>query len=425
MGNRITLTLVFTLSFLSYMTEDLSFSLQLVPLILFAILVFFKVICSKPLVETVGSVFERDGLIYILLVSILMISPSVASGIDRSLETALVISVCALLARIYMTAVSIQEVFEAFFWSGVVSVVLIISLGFGALMQSLATLARFSLFSFHPNLLAFVLAGYFCATAWKFWIGNWYMKILTAVIGLIDLVVIFFASSRGSIAGILAGVACVIAIAIIGAEERTRRRLMRIAAAGLVLLFLLFLSIQSRAWVQETYTFVDAVLQLTQDQRGIDSGFSGRFDKWDRTLRVLSDGSWLFGHGVRSSDLMEDNFIDNSYLVMLYEVGVVTISIVTWRYVSILRRLLRNYFKTRDRMERCFFLGATLLIIVFLANNIVARFLFSVGNPYSLVALLFFVTPTRLLAIPANSRVAEGHSIGIAGPPIQTLSHEI
>lgn len=404
------------------MTEDLSLSIQLVPLALFAILVFFKAICSKPLIETVGSLFEFDGLVYILFVSVLTIAPSLASPIDTSFEAALVISVCLILARLYMAVVPVQEVFEAFFWSGILSIAILVLVGFGAFMQSLQTLARFTLFSFHPNLLAFLLAGYFCAMVWKFLVGNWQMKVLTGMVGFIDLVVIFFASSRGSIVGILAGVVFIVGLAMAAAEKKTRKRIIRSVSLAVGLLLCLVLFFQSRAWVQDSFTFVDKVLQLTQDQRGVDSGFSGRFDKWTMTLRMLSDGSWLFGHGIRSSDAMEDNLIDNSYLVMLYEAGLLTLLLVTWRYLIVLRSIVHDFFRCRDRINRICYLCLALMLITFLVNNIVARFLLSVGNPYSLLAVLLFATPTRLLDVPIKARHADSRAIHMAGPPIQTIS---
>src|SRR6266481_390560 len=144
MANRITLTLVFSLSFFTYMTPELTTSIQLAPLVLFAALVFFKAIWSESVLDAVSSLFEVDGLVFILFVSLWTIAPSLASGLSHSFGTAVLIAICLALARIYMTVVPFQEVLEAFFWSGIVSVGLFTLVAFSSLLQSVQTLERFS-----------------------------------------------------------------------------------------------------------------------------------------------------------------------------------------------------------------------------------------------------------------------------------------
>jgi O-antigen ligase len=398
MANRVVLTLVFTLSFLTYMAPDLSEFVQLAPLALFAGLVFFKVLWSESILNAVWSLFELDGLVYVLFIALLAIAPSLASASTKLIEMALIIIGCLILARLYMTVVPVREVFEAYFLSGMLSIALFIPLSLAGFLESLQTLQRFSAFSFHPNLLAFLLAGYFCAMVWKFLGGDWLMKILTGLIGLACLVIIFFASSRGSIVGILVGGLFASGIVMAG-TARAVRKVLWSALLGAAALLGLFLTVRNHLWAQQTSTFVDQVLQLTQEDRGIDSGFSGRFYTWRAALRVFSDGTWLLGHGIRSSDSMsEGNWIDNSYLVVLYETGLVSLCLITWRLLQVLRRFSSGYLRSTNEVQRRLWLACAMLLTVFLVNNMVSRYLFSVGNPYSLVVLLFFATPTRVFA---------------------------
>jgi len=401
MTNRIALTTVFTLSFLSYMTPELSTWAQFVPLVLFAFVVFLRVLCSESIFEAVWSLFERDGLLYVLLIALLIIAVSFASGFEKSLETAVIIIVCLVLTRLYMAVVPIREVFEAFFWSAILSVAILIPLSFAALLHSVETLTRFSIFSFHPNLLAFVLAGYFCAMVWKLLVGNVRMKILSGSVGLVCLVIIFFASSRGSIVAILAGGVFMAGIAILRAEKQTVSKVMRFGLLLAAVLLGLFLLVQNLDWTRNAYVFVDEVLAISNEYRGINTGFSGRFDQWSRAARVLSDGTWLVGRGLRSSDTLfpEDQLIDNSYMVGLFELGLIPTLLITWRFIAVSYRILMAYFRSTDKERKYFYLACGLFMAVFLLNNVVARFFFSVGNPYSLVALLFFVTPARRLAL--------------------------
>ena len=405
MANRVALTVVFTLSFLSYMAPELTASVQLVPLVLLGVLVFFKVFWSAGIVDALWSLFELDGLLYVLFISLLAIAPSLASGSERSFELALVISGCLILARLYMAVVPVREVFEAFFWSGILSVSIYIPLSFADLMQSATTLERFWNFSFHPNLLAFVLAGYFCAMVWKFLTGDWRMKVLTGLVGPVCLIIIFFASSRGSIVGIIAGGSLIAATAILGAKRETQRKVLRFGLLGVAALLGLLLLIRNRPWAQDASSFVDQVLQLSQDYRGIDSGFSGRLNKWNATLQVFSDGTWLLGHGIRTSDSMEDQLIDNSFLVILYEIGMLPLILITLRFLSISSKFVSGYFRVKEEQERYLCLSCSLLMVVLLVNSVVARLLFGVGNPYSLLALFLFAAPASRIVPRLSNRI--------------------
>src|SRR6266481_100500 len=203
MFNRVALALVFTLSFLAYTGSEVTASLQLVPLILFAAIVFLKVLCSDAVLRAMGSLLELDGLLFVFLLSVFIIGPSLVSDYAKSFPVALVLFIYLILARLYMAVVPIREIVEAFFWSGVLSMAIFIPMSFTALMRSVQTLERFMPFSFHPNLLAFDLAGYACVTVWKIVTGRSQEKILAAVVGAACLVVIFFASSRGAIVGLI------------------------------------------------------------------------------------------------------------------------------------------------------------------------------------------------------------------------------
>src|SRR5205814_473382 len=98
--NRLALALVFTLSFMSYMKAELSTSLQIAPVALFAVLVFCRLLWSHSTFEALLSLLEPDGLLYVLFVSVFVVATSLASSSDNSFATALLISICVLLARV-------------------------------------------------------------------------------------------------------------------------------------------------------------------------------------------------------------------------------------------------------------------------------------------------------------------------------------
>lgn len=371
---------------------DLTISVQIVPLALFAALVLTRFFFSPDVASAVVSLFVSESLISVFLLALLIIAPAIQSEHSGCLSFSLMLALCLVLARLYTSLVPIQEVLEAFFWSAVVSVSVFLALGFASLAESVQNASRLWIFNFHPNLLAFVLAGYSCVAVWKFMTGNWTHKLISALVGVLCLVVIFFASSRGSIVAIVVGCGVAFVLYIYKLPRKQKARALKRFAVSTVVLLSVSMSISQLESVSTALDFTDKILQVTHPQRGIDSGFTGRFDKWELTLNALSDGSWMIGHGIRSSDDQEQ-LIDNSYLVMIYEIGIVPLVLVCWRYGKVLDYLLRGYFKHSNTLH----LSCALLIVVFLTNNIVARYLLSVGNPFSLLALLLFVIPTRLI----------------------------
>ena len=404
MLNRITLTIVFLLSFWAYLGPELTITRRFAPLILFAALAFFKVFCSRSALRAVGTLFYTDGLVFVLLLSVLMVGPSIESSFRKSFEYWLLTTACLLLARLYMALVPLQEVLEAFFWSGILALGLFTTMAFADLTQAVVNLARFSAFAFEPNVLAFVLAGYFCVATWKIATGEWPMKILAGLVGLVSLTIIFFASSRGSIVAILAGGLSVTGIAFWSAGKDQRARYLRWGLILATLIFATFLFAESRGWTARAYDFVDEVLSLSTADRGVDSGFTGRFDKWSETVRTLSDGNWLLGRGLRSSDSMSQP-IDNSYLVILYELGLFPFVLITFRFFAILKSFVRSRLYAVDPKKRELYMACTLLMVVFLVNDIVGRFMFALANPYSFLTFLFFAAPTSALALNLNGSI--------------------
>lgn len=404
MANRIVLTLVFSFSFITYLAPELTASVQMAPLILFAILVVVRVLFSASSLRALGSLLEMDGLLYVLSLSFLLIGPSVVSAYEHSLEYALLVSGCLILARLYMAVVPLREVLDAFFWSGIVSVVLFVPLSFATLIQTMQTLDRFGYVNLQTNLLAFLLIGYLCVAIWKFFAGGWRMKILTGAVSLSCAVMIFFTSSRGALMGGLIGCCFAVGIAFLRARKEQRKRLVRriaLAAAASVLILLLFDNVTP---AKDAYDFVDQALAISSPDRGVDSGFTGRFDTWKRTMGPLSGGNWLLGRGMRSSDLLYP-MIDNSYLVILYDLGLIPLILIAWRFLTILWRFSKDYFRAIDESQRKFRLVCCLLVVMLLTINIVERFLFGVGNPYSLLALLFFAAPTSVINQDARAEI--------------------
>jgi O-antigen ligase len=269
-------------------------------------------------------------------------------------------------------------------------------LSFEMIVQSLTTLERLMAFNFHPNLLGLQLAGFLCVIVWKFMTGGWMVKLFSGLLGLACMVVIFLTSSRGAIVGVAAGFAFTGVASIGAATKRQRKRMLWISALAVALLTVSFGFIYSFDSTKDAFDGLDQLLALSSAERGLDSGMTGRVDLWHQILRVFSDGTWLFGHGVRSSDVaFVDPSIDNSYLVILYDMGIVPLILIVWRFVIILRNVTRACFHDRNAQARRLYIACGMFLVVLLVTAIVERSLFAVGNPFSLLAFLFFAAPAQ------------------------------
>jgi len=231
--NQAALAALFTLSFVIYFAPELSISVQLAPLVLFAALVFCKAIASDSLITAMAAFLDIDGLLYVALFSLLMVGCSLSSPSEDALRFALLFSACLGLARIYMTLTPIEEVLEAFYWSAIVSIFVFVPLSFEILIKSAMNLERLDTFNFHPNGLALQLAAYLCVMVWKFSTGGWLSKAICSILGIVSVIVVFLASSRGAIVAILAGCGFLISIVFCKAVKRDRRRTLRLSAVFL------------------------------------------------------------------------------------------------------------------------------------------------------------------------------------------------
>jgi O-Antigen ligase len=413
MLNRITLTLVFTLSFLSYMAPDLTLPVQLAPLILFAALVFFRIGFSDFVLTALESLFEFEGLLFIFGVPLLTLGQSIESNFDKSLPYWGVISACLVLARLYLALIPIKEVLESFFWSAIICLAIFLPSSYFALLDSVRSLIRFAPYNFHPNLLAWIMSGYFCVMIWKLMTGSWRMKIVAGVGIVVCLANILFASSRGAIVGLLLGCGVIGGMAIFRPGREGRSKRLWITAMVAVLLIAAVLYMQNRTELADAYDFVDQALALSNPDRGIDSGFTGRWDKWASIIHTLGDGTFLLGHGVRASDTMEI-MIDNSYLVILYDLGLLPLVLIMYRFMNILYVSFRGYFAAVDSEEKHLRLTYTLLIVVVLVINFAERSLFAVGNPFSLLTFLILAAPAWQIK-----------SLGFVSPRDRNLSRNV
>jgi O-antigen ligase len=138
--------------------------------------------------------------------------------------------------------------------------------------------------------------------------------------------------------------------------------------------------------------FFNTALSLTNSQRGITSGFSGRTVYWALTFRIFRQ-RWLFGYGYRMGDRMIGT-IDSGYLQLLFETGLISGGII---FGVMLTAFFRVWRATRGRENDAwlrYHLMLSSTLIIYLVNNASTRYLFSFGNSFS-VCVIFIICASR------------------------------
>ncbi|MEJ2421993.1 MAG: hypothetical protein P8018_09855 [Acidobacteriota bacterium] len=144
--------------------------------------------------------------------------------------------------------------------------------------------------------------------------------------------------------------------------------------------------------IQRGLDYTVESLQLNTEGRGLDSGFSGRIVRWETTAAALSErGIWAFGAGYRTSTRELGFTVDNGYLTVLYENGILALVFIVIQLSWCLWITTRRYLIELDPYRRKLFMLYAAILVAFLVNNFFDRYLFGLGNPFSLLALFFFL----------------------------------
>jgi len=372
---------IFALSFATYFTEEMHLAIQLVPVIVLAAFVVLQLLFPRRWPKR-AALFSGEGSLVLWLIPILTCVASLESKSEKSPQYWALMAGVLLLGRLLASRISLREMVDGFFWSGLLCMVLLLVLGGSALRQSIDTLARFSDFGFHPNTLGFIFAGYFAVSTWKIMAGRWFERTGAGFLGITCLLIIFFASSRGSLVAIGASLLGVSLLWCL------RRRNWKMLIAVSLLTPMLVWGFMKTTGFGDAADYTDKVLQLSQGDRGVDSGLTGRLPHWQDTWSRLARGSWFYGNGVRASDGLPFA-VDNGFLVVLYDLGIVPFLLIIGRFATLLWRFCCRYFARGASLD----LAVVLILSIFLVNNIVDRYLFGVGNPFSLMVFIMLVAP--------------------------------
>jgi hypothetical protein len=190
---------------------------------------------------------------------------------------------------------------------------------------------------------------------------------------------VFFVGSRSSILGLTITIGLYIIL-------RGDRYKISTSIWILTLILLVTIAMSSPLIVD----FILDTLALDDPHRGLGSGFTGRIDKWMYYIKLFCEHP-LFGIGFRCSDSDRFNLVgttDNGYISYLLETGIVGALGLT----MLVFQCLFNSWKNRNDLLSVVFLASS---IGYLAHSLFERFILNVGNPGSLIFMLWLVYTIR------------------------------
>ncbi|NEX62727.1 O-antigen ligase family protein [Noviherbaspirillum galbum] len=325
-------------------------------------------------------------------------------------------------ASIYVvvSTVDFRTIFNSFLAAAVMMTLTVLATQHAMLRDTLSIsydavngLERFGPFNLHPNLVGHIFGGFavmfFCVMLYERALLR--KAFFGAMTGLCFIYCIA-ASSRGGFLAAGLGILTVYSIAVW--QDRKRRQVLLLLVLGGIAVLL------ATKGAEKLVVYLSSIFETGTGDRGVNSGLTGRTDNWAKLLQtVFSSVSFmLFGNGLRtgSSEVLGYD-IDNSYLNLLYEIGLPCTVLFVLLLVACTNRF-RRAFRAMPDVVKASALG---MFVFILAESMVARYLLSIGNPVSLFLLFCMLGARNILkgsylasSAPVQRHVHHGTYVGYA-----------
>lgn len=375
------LTAVFVLSFLPYV-----FGLTLTHLLIPVAFLSF-VAALLPLINpqrfglAVSSLRSSPFLWLAVIMPIFPFAWAVLHQETRSELYMLLMLVVLASCRLILTVIGFRAVLRAFGVAGLICIAIFVVNSLGGLMHAAQHAVRFRPRETQPNTVAFIFGGFTVAWLSEIWGSRSLVRrFLYGAAVIIAGWAIFLASSRASMLAVTVAVISVACISMLRLRPTSAVPIKSVVIAGLACCALVFVPLAMGPTVLEQY--IGRFLQIHSHYRGISSGLSGRVPRWAKTVsQVFKELHWVIGYGYDTSRTQLGFSIDNGYLTILYEAGVFGLSIILVRLASLLRWSFFGVYRFPELR------GLLMVLVAFTLNNVFDRYLFRMGNPFSLLAL--------------------------------------
>jgi hypothetical protein len=244
-------------------------------------------------------------------------------------------------------------------------------------------LVRFGPFGNHPLLVGYIFgSGSILLIRRAFLAHRALERYAMAAGAVLAWAMVLGSSARSSVAGLLAA-----ALFAYVAEFRFFRGT-SLGRAGMVAIVV---GLVIAAYFAATSPYLQDILQVNSDTRGLSSGVTGRTDLWEKGLLSLTSDPTLvaFGGGLRSSEYSVIGFLtENSYITILLDSGVLLGS-------ALILFLMMTPFSAL-RQSRASTPNSLILLpsffVFLLVSCFFVRYLVGLGNPTALYTLVLFAS---------------------------------
>ncbi|MHB1945329.1 MAG: O-antigen ligase family protein [Metallibacterium sp.] len=389
------LALIFTASFLPYLIKITPLTLAPAILLLLATaFILVPMLYPKQSISIISILGMKRLFFLIFIVSIFPTIIAVVQQNWYSVGYAAGMILVLISAQKILVVASIRDVLKSLAASALICVPIFVIFNVSLIINSLVDGQRLDPTPANPNSIGFIFAGYLIACAWmatqtnlnKIW------KLVYIIVMIVAGVSIFAASSRASMLGLTVGLGT--AAYLRYSKRISLKRIPRIVGLGFVcILCASILLVINHAFYSRTEQYVIKVLALNSQFRGFGSGFSGRLQNWQIALNHIASGiSWFTGHGYRTSFNNLGLLIDNGYLVVWYELGLMGLLFIIFQIIWLMRILIKfSAINGLSYSVKNLHLALIAIVIAYAINNIFDRYLLSVGNPFSLFCLFLIL----------------------------------
>jgi len=311
-------------------------------------------------------------------------------------EYSILFLVSVLSIYIAVNTIEFRVIFNSFLCAAIAITLTILFTNTDLLSETLSVtydpvngLNRFVPFGLHPNLVGHLFGGFaimfFCVMLYR---KNLTHKLFFAAMMFVSLIYCVAASSRGGFLGAILGIGT-ICVTVVWQDRRKRKYF-------LLFLVLALIAVLSTQGAEKLTTYLSSIFEYGSKDRGVDSGLTGRTANWDKLLHTIfsSVPLVLLGNGLRTgSEEVLGYDIDNSYLNLLYEIGLPSTVIFVMLLLVITNKLRKALLQESDVLKAV----AVGLLVFMLCESFVARYLLSIGNPLSLFVLYCMLGARNIL----------------------------
>jgi hypothetical protein len=382
-------TVTFLLSYLQYCLER-NDAVRIVPIAMMAIGTFAFLLVSPPerRREYFVSVCHPITLLIVGSVCLPSLISSYFNPPGEAFIYGFLMILVLLMVRILLSGIGFDGLFSAFFYATSIGLLTVVGITITDLIASIGV-ARYAPMQMDPNRIAFFAVTAIPAQLFFAFRRRRYSILL--ITGL-SIFVMFAASSRGSIGGLVFGAVGIAVLYVIRLVRFGGFAVSRSHLIGVLLVLCVIAGVAAThgSAVDKAGQFLWDKLAFDNTNRGVGSGFTGRSGGWAELFNIWPKTQWLAGNGFRTSDIDFTFSVDNGYIATLYELGAFSTSIAIAKYLFVVGLLSKTYVKFRFADGTCLaFLIFTCLI--FFANAFVHRVFLGYGEQSSILLLFLFV----------------------------------